>query len=121
MPVLTQPIGAVIEGVAGGTAVTVTGDIDATPVPGSYLGQQVISGNDGSQNATIPAGTTTIWISARGGPVYASVNAAGAAASSGFYIPEDMVRIVGPFTAASITSLGVWAATGDLAHLVYES
>lgn len=98
MPNLTQPIGATV----GSNA---------------YLGQQVIAGNDASQNATLPAGTCTITIHARGGPAYVSVNAAGAAASSGIYVPEDAVRFI---SFNNITSLGVWAATGDNVHLLYE-
>ena len=151
MAVLEQPIGAVIEGVAGGTAVTVSGTVTAeggltdaelrasdvavtldseevevtlngetVPLsPGTYKGQQVISGNDASQNATLPSDTTTIWIMPRSGLCYVSVNAAAAAASSGVYVPQDGVRIIGPFS--GITSLGVWAATGTSVHLLYEA
>lgn len=84
----------------------------------SYNGQQVVSGNAASQTVTPPAGTKTVWITARGGPVYASVNQDAAAASSGYYVPEDKVMIIGPFD--NIVTLGVWAAAGDFAHLVFE-
>lgn len=114
---LTQPIGAVIEGLAGGEPVNVSGEMTVMPT-GTYLGEQVISGNDASQNATLPDGTKAIWVSARGGAAYVSVNDDAAAASSGMYIPEDAVRIIGPFD--NITSLGVYAATGDSVHLLFE-
>lgn len=85
---------------------------------GVYNGQQVVSGNAASQTITPPAGTKTIWITARGGPVYAAINTDAAAASSGYYIPEDKVMIIGPYN--NINTLGVWAAAGDFAHLVFE-
>jgi glucose/arabinose dehydrogenase len=93
---------------------------DTIPVSSeqTYLGEQALSGNGASQNATLPAGTKTIWITARGGVAYGSVNAAAAAASSGTYVPEDGVRIIGPFS--NITSLGVFAASGVTVHLLYE-
>lgn len=88
--------------------------------PGTYLGQQVIAGNDGNQNATIPAGTKTIWVMAEGGPVGCTVNGTSASiAAAGYHVPENNVRLIGPFS--NITSLGVFAATGDNAHLIYES
>lgn len=145
MAVLEQPIGAVIEGVAGGTAVNVSGTVTATTggltdaelrasdvaitldsevvtsdeQANTYKGEQVIAGNDASQNATLPSGTTTIWIMPETAACYVSVNAAAAAASSGVYVPADNVRVIGPFT--GITSLGVWAATGTSVHLIYEA
>lgn len=96
-----------------------TGDI-AMPVTqvGSYNGQQVVSGNSASQTVTPPAGTQTIWVTARAGPVYVSINQNASAASSGYYIPEDKVMIIGPFN--NITTLGIWTATGDFAHLIFE-
>lgn len=97
-------------------------NVGETAIPVSseqtYLGEQVLSGNGASQNATLPTGTKTIWITARGGVAYGSVNAAAAAASSGTYVPEDAVRIIGPFS--NITSLGVFAASGVTIHLLYE-
>ena len=84
----------------------------------NYLGEQVIAGNGASQNATLPAGTKTVWVSPEGGVAYASVGAAGAAASSGFYVPQNATRLVGPFS--KIASLGVFAAVGVTVHLVYE-
>lgn len=83
-----------------------------------YLGKQAIAGNDANQNATLPTGTTTIWIMAEGGPVYCEVNGVAAAATAGVYCPENQVRMIS-FT--NITSLGVFAATGGTAHLVYEA
>ena len=112
MGVLTQPDGAVVEGVVGGQPVATDEASD------TYLGQQVISGNDGSQNATLPTGTKTIWAGARGGAAYVAINGAATAASAGTYVPEDAVRIIGPFS--NITSLGVFAATGVSVHLLYE-
>jgi hypothetical protein len=101
MPNVTQPVGVVIGS-------------------NQYLGQQVIAGNDGSQNATIPAGTNTIYVMAEGGPVGCTVNGASASvAAAGYHVPENNIRMIGPFT--NITSLGVFAATGDNAHLIYES
>lgn len=89
-------------------------------VPGTYLGQQIIAGNDGSQNATIPDGTKTIWVQAEGGPVGCTVNGASASvAAAGYFCPENQVRLIGPFS--NIASLGVFAATGDNAHLIYEA
>lgn len=88
--------------------------------PGTYLGQQVIAGNDANQNATIPSGTTTIWVMAEGGPVGCTVNGTSASiAAAGYHVPEDQIRLIGPFS--NITSLGVFAAGGDNAHLIYES
>ena len=84
----------------------------------TFLGDQVVTGNDASQTITPPDGTKTIWITARGGPNYASVNENAAAASSGYYVPEDKTMIIGPFS--NINTLGVWVATGDFAHLVFE-
>lgn len=85
--------------------------------PAIYLGEQTISGNDASQNATIPAGTQTIWVTAEGGVVRATVNGAGSA-NSGTYAPDGTPRLIGPF--GNITSLGVFAATGVSAHLIFE-
>jgi hypothetical protein len=87
--------------------------------PGTYLGDQVIAGNDANQNATIPDGTTAVLIQAEGGPVYAEVNGVAAVATAGIYVPENSIRIVGPYN--NLTSLGVYAATGDKARLIYES
>jgi hypothetical protein len=98
---------------------TLSGE-DVTLAPGTYLGQQVIAGNDSNQNATIPAGTTVIYVMAEGGPVGCTVNGTSASvAAAGYHCPENAIRLIGPFS--NITSLGVFAATGDNAHLIYES
>jgi hypothetical protein len=86
--------------------------------PGTYLGDQVIAGNSANQNATLPTGTKTVWVMAEGGPVYCEINGVAAVATAGIYVPENNVRLVGPFS--NLTSLGVYAATGDTARLVYE-
>lgn len=87
----------------------------------TYLGQQVIvgSGSGVNKNATLPDGTKTIWITAEGGKVYAAVNTTASPTTAGIYVPDGNVRIAGPFT--GITSLGVYAASGVYAHLMYES
>lgn len=85
---------------------------------GTYLGDQVIAGNDANQNATLPVGTKTVWVMAEGGPVYCEVNGVAAIATAGVHVPENGVRLVGPFS--NITSFGVYAATGDTARLIYE-
>jgi hypothetical protein len=87
-------------------------------LPGQYEGGEAISGNDANQAATIPSGTTTVIVMAEGGPVYCAVNGT-ASTSSPFYCPEDQARILGPYS--NLKSLGVYAATGDTAHLAYES
>jgi len=93
---------------------------EAQLTPGTYLGQQVIAGNDGNQNATIPAGTTTVFVMAEGGPAGCTVNGTSASiAAAGFHCPENNIRLIGPFS--NITSLGVFVATGDNAHLVYQT
>jgi len=142
MGALEQPIGAVIEGVAGGTAVAVSGtvttggltdaELRASDVaitldseiagtaeqPREYLGDETIAGNDGSQNATLPAGTTSIWMFPdANGQGNAVVNGS-ASATTGFYAPADGARFIGPYN--NITSLGVYAATGTNVFLVYE-
>jgi hypothetical protein len=87
---------------------------------GTYLGQQVIAGNNGNQNATIPDGTKAIQVMAEGGPVGCTVNGTSASvAAAGYHVPENAVRLIGPFS--NLTSLGVFAATGDNAHLIYEA
>ena len=120
-------IGEVDQGGAGSEDWKVTLDNElvtisgvASILPGTYLGQQVIAGNDGNQNATLPIGTKAIWIMAEGGAVGATVNGTSASlAAAGYHVPENNIRLVGPFN--NITSIGVFAATGDNAHLVYES
>jgi hypothetical protein len=93
---------------------------DVVITPGTYLGQQIIAGNDGNQNATIPANTKAIWVMAEGGAVGCTVNGTSASlAAAGYHVPENNVRLIGPFS--NITALGVFAATGDNAHLIYES
>jgi len=85
---------------------------------GPYLGEQVISGNDGSQAATLPAGTRGVWLGAEVGLAYYTINGAAAAqASSGGYVPEDSERYVAN---DNLSTLHVWAATGTKVHLRYE-
>jgi len=92
----------------------------ASLLPGTYLGQQVLSFlSAANQNATIPNGTKTIWIMAEGGKVYGAVNTTASPTAAGIYVPDGNVRIAGPY--GGITSLGVYAASGVYAHLVYES
>lgn len=83
-----------------------------------YIGEQTLTGNGASQNATVPSGTSVIWIAAEGGAVYASVNGT-ASASSGFYIPDGQKALVGPYS--NIASLGIFATSPAKAHLVYET
>lgn len=83
-----------------------------------YLGGEVVLGNDGSQNAPgIPEGTTTVWIFARGGPVYATPNGSADPLTSPVYVPEDTCRILPWFD--NIDSLGIYADTSTYAHLMY--
>lgn len=85
--------------------------------PDTYLGQEVINGNGASQNATIPSGASFVWASTVSGIAYAAVNTSAAPTTAGWYIPQDQVRIIGPFS--NLTSLGVYAASGVYVHLVY--
>lgn len=62
--------------------------------PAIYLGEDTIEGNDASQNATIPEGTQTIWITAEGGLARATVNGV-ATANSGTYAPDGTPRLIG--------------------------
>jgi len=83
-----------------------------------YLGGEVVLGNDGTQNAPgIPEGTTTIWIFARGGPVYATPNGDADPLTSPVYVPEDKVAILLLFD--NIHSLGIYADSSSYAHLMY--
>lgn len=83
-----------------------------------YLGEQTITGNGASQPATLPSGTTTVWISAEGGAVYVSINGSGSA-SSGVYVPDGQKGYIGPYS--NLTSLGVFATAPAKAHLIYEA
>lgn len=83
-----------------------------------YLGEQTITGNGASQPATLPDGTTTVWISAEGGTVYVSINGA-ASATSGIYVPDGQKGYVGPYS--NLTSLAVFATAPAKAHLIYEA
>lgn len=83
-----------------------------------YLGEQTITGNAASQAATLPTGTSTVWVTAEGGAVYVTVNGTGSA-SSGVYVPDGAKALIGPYS--NLTSLGVYAASGVKAHLIYEA
>lgn len=84
----------------------------------TYLGEQTIVGNGANQAATLPAGTTMVWAMAEGAAAYLCVNGT-ASATSGMYIPQDQVRLVGPFV--NLTSLGTFQASNaaNKVHLVY--
>ena len=56
---------------------------------------------------------------AEGGKVYAAINTTAAPTTAGIYVADGNVRIAGPYN--GITSLGVYAASGIYAHIVYES
>ena len=83
-----------------------------------YLGEQMITGNGASQAATLPSGTTTVWVSAEGGAVYATINGSGSA-SAGIYVPDGQKALIGPYS--NLTSLGVFATSPAKAHLIYEA
>lgn len=84
-----------------------------------YVGGEVVLGDGGSQNAPgIPAGTTAIWCAARGGAVYLTLNGGASPNTSPMYVPEDGLRLYGPFD--NIHSLGIYADAGVYAHLTYE-
>jgi hypothetical protein len=136
-------VGAVDQGDAGSQAWLVTGPLTDTQLrasdvkvsldselvtisgvasllPGTYLGQQVLSFvSAANQNATIPTGTKGIWITAEGGKVYAAINTTAAPTSAGVYISDGNTRFTGSYN--GISSLGVYAASGIYAHLIYES
>jgi|WetSurMetagenome_2_1015567.scaffolds.fasta_scaffold07664_6 hypothetical protein len=89
-------------------------------LPGTYLGQQVLSFVSATnQNATLPSNTKAIWITAEGGKVYAAINTTAAPTSAGVYVSDGNARFTGSYN--GITSLGVYAASGVYAHLIYES
>lgn len=83
----------------------------------TYLGGQTLAPNTQSTAATLPAGTTTICISAEGGPVYYRVNGTSASADAPGYVPEDGWRVV--LGVANLTALHVYAAADVKAHLEY--
>lgn len=83
-----------------------------------YINEQTITGNGASQPATLPSGTSVVWITAEGGAVYATINGSGSA-NSGHYIPDGQKMIIGPYS--NLTSLGIFATSPAKAHLVYET
>lgn len=83
-----------------------------------YLGEQTLAGNGANQAATIPLGTTTIWISSEGGAVYATINGL-ATISGGIYVADGTRVLVGPYS--NLTGLGVFATSPAKAHIIYEA
>lgn len=85
---------------------------------GRFLGGEVIAGNGESQNAPgIPEGTTSIWITARGGDVYATLNGEAGPLISPMHAPDGSARYYGEFD--NIKSLGIYADADVYAHLTY--
>ena len=89
-----------------------------TEVKMVYINEQTITGNGASQAATLPSGTSVVWITAEGGAVYAAINGT-ASASSGHYISDGQKMIVGPYS--NLVSLSIFATSPAKAHLVYET
>lgn len=85
----------------------------------TYLGGEVVEGNGASQNAPgIPAGTTSIWICARGGDVYITINGVAGPLISPMHAPDGSTRYYGPFN--NIHSLGIYADDDVYAHISYQ-
>lgn len=85
-----------------------------------YLGGEVIEGTGASVNAPgLPAGTTTVTVTARDGDVFVSINGDAAANSSPIYAADGESITFGPFD--NISSLGVFAAGSVFAHLLYAA
>lgn len=82
-----------------------------------YKGGETLEPNGASVAATIPAGTTMVFVSAEGGPIYYAINAAPADANSPGYVPQDTLRVV--FSIANLTSLAIFGAAGAKAHIEY--
>lgn len=100
------------------TITTVNKQSSSLDTSAVYLGEQMIIGNGASQAATLPTGTSTVWITAEGGAVYATINAAGSA-SAGIYVPDGQKALVGPYS--NLTSLGIFATAPAKAHMIYEA
>lgn len=106
----------IIEPLPAGT--NVLGSIEVNSVAGmTYLGQQAITMNSGSQACTLPAGTNFVEISAEGGAVYYTINGA-ASADSGGYVPTDQSRFI--LKLDNLTSLYVYGTSPAKAHLIYK-
>jgi hypothetical protein len=83
----------------------------------TYLGQQAITMNSGSQACTLPTGTNFVEISASAGAVQYTINGA-ASADSGGYVPENQTRYI--LKLDNLTSLYVYGVSPAKAHLIYK-
>ena len=94
------------------------GNVDVESFAGmTYLGEQVITMNGGSQACTLPTGTNFVEITAGGGVVQYTINAA-ASANSGGYVPQDQTRYI--MKLDNLTSLYVYGASPAKAYLIYK-
>lgn len=82
----------------------------------TYLGEESLDMDSTSQDATLPAGTNVLEISAEGGAVRFTIND-DASADSGGYVPEDQTRYV--LKLENLTSLAVFGVSPAIAHLNY--
>lgn len=84
-----------------------------------HLGGEVIAGTGASVNAPgIPEGTNAIWVMARGGAVYVTVNGQAGPLTSPVYVADGTCRFYGYFD--NIHSLGVYCDADVYAHLSYD-
>jgi len=82
-----------------------------------HNGGETIEPAGSSTEATIPDGTTLVFISAEGGAVYYEVNGTDADADSPGYVPEDNQRVI--FSCSNLSTLFVYAAASVKAHIEY--
>jgi hypothetical protein len=81
-----------------------------------YLGEQTMTGDGATHDATLPEGTNMIEISAEAGDVRYTLNST-ATLNSGGYVPVSQSRFVLHVT--NLTSLAIFAAAPAKAHLIY--
>lgn len=86
---------------------------------GHHLGGEVVAGTGASVNAPgIPEGTNAIWVTARGGDVYVTVNGQAGPLISHTHAPDGTSRFCGYYD--NIHSLGVYCDADVYAHLSYD-
>lgn len=81
-----------------------------------YKGEQTMTGDGATHDATIPAGANVIEISAEAGDVRYTLNST-ATLNSGGYVPVSQSRIIAHVT--NLTNLAIFAAAPAKAHLIY--
>ena len=83
-----------------------------------FVGEETLTGLQGSTALTIPLDASCVEISAESGAVYWTFSAI-ASATSGGYIPEDGARWIGPMCRADLQTRGIRVFSSGTVHVMY--